>query len=90
MGWPAVLIWAVLLCLGGITLLRFGLTASRRTGLLSSAFWRTFPEYPGYRLKRVWPLVPSLAGLILLICGAVFLFDWILAYYAARLGHPLS
>ena len=36
------------------------------------------------------PILPILGGLILLIWGAVFVFEWVLAYYAARLGHPVG
>jgi hypothetical protein len=32
----------------------------------------------------------GLAGVILLIWGLVLLFQWVLAFYAARLGHPLG
>jgi hypothetical protein len=74
----------------GIAMLRVALKSGRRLGLLSRTFWQTFPQYPGYRVRRVWPAAAALAGLILLICGAVFVFRWILAYYAARLGHPVS
>jgi hypothetical protein len=31
-----------------------------------------------------------MAGAILLIWGLVLLFQWVLAYYAARMGHPLA
>src|SRR5437016_4403561 len=66
-----------------------GATA-RRVALFSSAFWVTFPEFARYRLKRLWPAPLGLAGAILLIWGLVLLFRWLLAYYAARLGHPLG
>jgi len=85
-----VLIWALTLCLLGFALLRIGVRESRRNGLLSSAFWITFPEFARYRRKHVWPALLALAGAILSIWGLVLLFRWILAYYAARLGHPLT
>jgi len=85
-----MLIRGLALSLTGVILLRFALQQGRRAGLLSSAFWATFPEYARYRLKRLWPVVLGLAGAILLIWGLLLIFQWILAYYAARLGHPLS
>jgi hypothetical protein len=85
-----MLIWGLAVSLAGVLLLRYGLQQARRAGLFSSAFWATFPEFAGYRLKRLGPVVLGLAGAILLIWGLVLLFQWILAYYAARLGHPLS
>jgi hypothetical protein len=81
---------SLLLCLGGFLVLRFAVLAGRRAALFTGPFWLTFPEYARYRLKRLWPLAPAAAGLILLIWGLVLLFQSILAYYAARLGHPLS
>ena len=65
-------------------------SAGRRAALFTSAFWITFPQFPRYRLRRLWPAGPGIAGAILLIWGLVLLFQWLLAYYAARLGHPLS
>jgi hypothetical protein len=85
-----VLILALTLCLLGFALLRIGVRWGRRNGLLSSAFWITFPEFARYRRKRVWPALLALAGAILSIWGLVLLFQWILTYYAARLGHPLN
>ncbi len=85
-----MLIGGLALCLLGLVLLRIAIQAGRRAALFSSAFWITFPEFARYRLKRLWPAVPGLAGAILLIWGLVLLFRWLLAYYAARLGHPLG
>ena len=85
-----MLIWGVTLCLLGFALLRIGVREGRRNGLLSTAFWITFAEFARYRRKQVWPALLALAGAILSIWGLVLLFRWILAYYAARLGHPLS
>jgi hypothetical protein len=85
-----VLIWGLTLCVLGLALLRIAVRAGRRNGLLSTAFWSTFPEFAHYRRKRVWPALVALAGAILSIWGLVFLFQWILAYYAARLGHPAA
>ena len=85
-----MLIRGLLLSLAGFLLVQLGLSAGRRTALFSAVFWQTFPEYARYRVKRLWPMVPAVAGLILLIWGLVFLFQWILAYYAARLGHPFA
>lgn len=85
-----LLILAVLLLFGGALLLRQALRNARRFGLLSHSFWATFRQYGRYRLRRLWPAPVGLAGLILLMYGAVSLFQWVLAYYAGRLGHPLS
>ena len=78
------------LCLAGLILLRIAIAQGRRAALFSSAFWFTFPQFPRYRLRRLWPAAPGIAGAILLIWGLVLLFQWLLAYYAARMGHPLA
>ena len=78
------------LCLAGLILLRIAIAQGRRAALFSSAFWITFPQFPRYRLRRLWPAAPGIAGAILLIWGLVLLFQWLLAYYAARMGHPLA
>jgi hypothetical protein len=83
-------IWGLGLSVAGVVLLRIALRLGRRAGLFSSVFWGTFPEFARYRLKRLWPVVLGLAGAILLIWGLVLLFQWLLAYYAARLGHPVG
>jgi hypothetical protein len=85
-----VLIWGLALCLLGFALLRIAVRQGRRNGLLSTTFWITFPEFARYRRKRVWPALLALAGAILSIWGLILVFQWILAYYAARLGHPLG
>ena len=85
-----MLIRGLALCLGGVILLRIAVAEGRRAALFTSAFWTTFPQFPRYRLRRLWPAAPGIAGAILLIWGLVLLFQWLLAYYAARLGHPLS
>lgn len=85
-----MLIWGLTLCLLGLAALRIGVREGRRHGLLSTAFWMTFPEFARYRRKHVWPALLAMAGAILSIWGLVLLFRWLLAYYAARLGHPLS
>jgi hypothetical protein len=85
-----MLIGGVALCVIGAFVLRLAIRSGRRTALFSSAFWLTFPEFARYRLKHLWPAPLAVAGVILLIWGLVFLFRWLLAYYAARLGHPLS
>ena len=85
-----MLIWGLALCLTGATLLRLAIRGGRRAVLFSTTFWLTFPEFARYRLKRLWPAGLGLAGLILLIWGLILLFRWLLAYYAARLGHPLG
>ena len=90
MGTGLMLILGLLICLAGVLLLRIALNAGRRVALFSSTFWLTLPQFARYRAKRLWPLLLGLAGLILLIWGLVFLFRWLLAYYAARLGHPLG
>ena len=84
-----MLISGLALCLAGLILLRFAIAAGRRAALFTSAFWITFREFARYRRKRLWPAAPGVAGAILLIWGLVLLFQWLLAYYAARLGHPL-
>ena len=85
-----LLIWGLALSLGGFVLLRIAFGQGRRAGLFSSGFWVTFPEFARYRLRRLGPVAFGLAGGILLIWGLVLLFEWILAYYAARLGHPFA
>jgi hypothetical protein len=90
MGSGLVLIWGLLLCLGGFVLLRIAIREAQRVALFSAEFWLTFRQYARYRVRRLWPAGLGLAGLILLIWGLVFLFRWLLAYYAARLGHPLG
>jgi hypothetical protein len=85
-----VLIQGLGLCLAGFILLRIAIAQGRRAALFSSAFWITFPQFPRYRLRRLWPAAPGVAGAILLIWGLVLLFQWLLAYYAARMGHPLA
>jgi hypothetical protein len=84
-----VLIWGFALCLLGFLLLRIAIGEGRRAALFSRAFWITFPEFARYRLRRLWPAALGMAGAILFIWGLVLLFQWLLAYYAARLGHPL-
>jgi hypothetical protein len=85
-----MLVGGLALSLIGTILLRIALRQGRRGALFSSAFWLTFPEFTRYRLKRLWPAPLGLAGAILLIWGLILLFQWVLAYYAARLGHPLA
>jgi hypothetical protein len=85
-----MLIVALTLSLTGFLLLRIALREGRRAALFSTAFWATFPEFARYRVKRLWPALLGLAGAILLIWGLVLLFQWLLAYYAARLGHLLA
>ena len=85
-----MLFWGVGLGLVGAVLLRIAIREGARTGLFSQAFWLTFPEFARYRRKRLWPGPLALAGGILLIWGLVLLFQWLLAYYSARLGHPLT
>jgi len=85
-----MLILAFGLSLAGTFLLRIALRYAQRAALLSTAFWATFPQFARYRLKRLWPVALGLAGAILLIWGLVLLFQWVLAYYAARMGHPLA
>ena len=84
-----MLIWGFALCLVGIVLLRIAIGEGRRTALFTSAFWITFREFARYRRKRLWPAAQGVAGAILFIWGVVLLFQWLLSYYAARLGHPL-
>ena len=85
-----MLIGGVALSLVGLVLLRIAVAEGRRVGLLCGAFWLTFPEFARYRRKRLWPVLLALAGGILLIWRLVLLFQWLLAYYADRLGHPLT
>jgi hypothetical protein len=73
-----------------VILLYIALAAAHRFGLRSRSFWATFRPFLRYRVRRLWPIPLGLAGLILLMYGAISLFTWVLAYYAARLGHPLS
>jgi hypothetical protein len=85
-----MLIQGLVLCLAGWILLQIAIRAGRRAALFSGTFWLTFLEFARYRVRRLWPVGIGLAGLILLIWGLIFLFRWLLAYYDARLGHPLS
>lgn len=85
-----MLIWGIGLCLLGCILLRIAFREGRRVGLFSRAFWITFREFARYRRKRLGPAALCAGGAILLIWGLVLLFQWVLAYYAARLGHPLG
>jgi hypothetical protein len=85
-----MLILALGLGLAGFLLLRIALARARRDALFSAAFWATFPQFARYRLRRLGPAALGLAGAILLIWGLVLLFQWVLAYYAARLGHLLA
>jgi hypothetical protein len=85
-----MLILALGLGLGGFLMLRAALAQARRDALFSAAFWATFPQFARYRVRRLWPAALGLAGAILLIWGLVLLFQWVLAYYAARMGHPFA
>ena len=85
-----VLILALGLSFAGFALLRVALRQGRRDAVFSAAFWVTFPQFARYRLRRLGPAALGLVGAILLICGLVLLFQWVLAYYAARLGHPFA
>ncbi|GAC1484649.1 MAG: hypothetical protein PVSMB9_10530 [Candidatus Dormibacteria bacterium] len=71
-------------------MIRIALKAGRRYGLVSASFWATFFQYRRYRIRRVWPALLGAAGLLLALSGAVSLFEWVLVYYAHRLGHPVS
>jgi len=85
-----VLILALGLSFAGFALLRIGLRQGRRDAVFSAAFWVTFPQFARYRLRRLGPAALGLAGAILLIWGLVLIFQWVLAYYDARLGHPFA
>ncbi|MDQ6713612.1 MAG: hypothetical protein M3Z28_10570, partial [Candidatus Dormibacteraeota bacterium] len=85
-----MLILALGLAVAGFVLIRIALRQARRDALFSATFWATFPEFARYRLKRLGPAVLGLAGAILLMWGLVLLFQWVLAYYAARMGHPFA
>src|SRR5439155_26117658 len=85
-----MLILGLGLCLAGILVLRIALRQAHRMALFSTAFLATFREFARYRFKRLWPAPLGLAGAILLIWGLVLIFSWLLAYYAAMLGHPLG
>ncbi len=85
-----MLVWGLILCLIGVIVLRLAIRRARRAALFTAAFWLTFPEFARYRLKRVWPAPLAAAGVILLIWGLILLFRLLLAYYAARLGHPAA
>jgi hypothetical protein len=85
-----MLILALGLSFAGFVLLRVALRQGRREALFSATFWVTFPQFARYRLKRLGPAALGLAGAILLIWGLFLLFRWVLAYYAARLGHPFA
>ena len=85
-----MLILALGLGLAGFVLIRIALRQGRRDALFSATFWATFPQFARYRVKRLGPAALGLAGAILLIWGLVLLFQWVLAYYAARFGHPFA
>ena len=89
-GGGLMLILALGLSIAGFALLRIALREGRRDALFSAAFWVTFPQFARYRLRRLGPAALGLAGAILLIWGLLLLFQWVLAYYAARLGHPFA
>ena len=76
-----------LLITGGSTLL-YGLYSARRRGLFTSSFWLTFGSFAAYRVRQLVSLAFTAAGLILLIWGVRLVIRFVLAYYAARLGHP--
>ena len=85
-----MLILALGFSLAGLALIRIGLRQGRRDAIFSAAFWATFPQFARYRFKRLGPAALGLVGALLLIWGLVLLFQWVLAYYAARLGHPFA
>ncbi len=85
-----MLILALGVSLAGLALIRIALRQGRRDALFSATFWATFPQFARYRLRRLGPAALALAGAILLIWGLVLVFQWVLAYYAARLGHPFA
>jgi len=85
-----MLILALGLSFAGFALLRVALRQGHRDALFSATFWVTFPQFARYRLKRLGPAAVGLAGVILLIWGLILLFQWVIAYYAARLGHTLT
>src|SRR2546425_7452562 len=85
-----MLILALGVSLAGLAPIRIALRQGRRDALFSATFWATFPQFARYRLRRLGPAALGLAGAILLLWGLVLLFQWLLAYYAARFGHPLA
>jgi hypothetical protein len=85
-----MLILALGVSLAGLALIRIALRQGHRDALFSATFWTTFPQFARYRLRRLWPAALGLAGAILLIWGLFLLFQWLLAYYAARMGHPFG
>jgi hypothetical protein len=85
-----MLVWGLILSLTGVLVLGLAIRRGRRTALFSATFWLTFPEFARYRLRRLWPAPLAAAGIILLIWGLILLLRWLLAYYAARLGHPVG
>ena len=85
-----MVILALGLSFAGFGLLRIALRRGQRDALFSATFWVTFPQFARYRLRRLGPAALGLAGAILLIWGLLLLFQWLLAYYAARMGHPFG
>lgn len=79
---------AVVLVLIGLFLLSRGHLAARRRGLLSSTFWLSFREFAGYRTRSLYPLILYVVGLAALLAGVATAIRWLLAFYAARFGHP--
>jgi hypothetical protein len=84
----AELALGLILLLSGAATLLYGVYSARRRGLFTSSFWLTFGSFAAYRSKQLVSLLFTAAGLILLIWGARLLVRFVLAYYAARLGHP--
>lgn len=76
------------LLLIGLVLLSRGHLAARRRGLLSSTFWLTFREFAGYRARSLYPLILYVLGLVALLAGIWAAGSWLMAFYAARFGHP--
>ena len=85
-GAPPLAAFALLLI--GLVLLSRGHLAARRRGLLSSTFWLTFREFAGYRARSLYPLILYVLGLLALLAGVLTALSWLMAFYAARFGHP--
>lgn len=79
---------ALILVLLGLFLLSRGHLAARRRGLLSSTFWLTFREFAGYRARSLSPIILYVSGLAAVLAGLAVALGWLMAFYAARFGHP--
>jgi hypothetical protein len=82
-----VLIEGIAVTAAGLGILGLGLRSARRHGVLTPTFWQTFRSYAGYRIKHLYGLGVAAGGILLIAWGGSLLYQSILAFYSARLGH---